>query len=426
MIRRIGRNDPTLTKLHIHEVRFGNDEYETYTGNDYLRLGESVSENTQIKALRINLFCDISDMIEGLRQNKSINELRLQGGVSHPYGIDGGVALGVGNWPTLLGVYQEKNTLTKLCIQYTILQPISRDINTTLRLCTNLKQIDLVECNISCLWPMVRAIKGHHMLEKLNLYGNSIGQHGCQALGTLLEDPDCNIHKLNLMRNQIGNFGVNYLVKGLVNNSSLKCLDLVDNNPLDAADTVINENTIDYMFGRLLYRQTSNYVHPSNQSCPTLKYYANHTLERLFIDCDKSSYLTSLLEINMCSNKSYVAIKKILKQHQNIVVEPLFEWDESGEWSLKSLPYLIDWFQKAWDLILPYFEECSHSSDARLAAKNKVEARYQIYRRELSVLYDYAKAMPLLFVPPSHYKAVGRKRKRVENARRGVPGARKK
>ena len=73
MIRRIGRNDPNFTKLHIKQQRSTLDmistEYETYTGNNYLKVGESISENTQIKELSINLNCNVSEMADGLRLN---------------------------------------------------------------------------------------------------------------------------------------------------------------------------------------------------------------------------------------------------------------------------------------------------------------------------------------------------------------------
>ena len=402
MIRRIGRNDPTLTKLHINNLPLDDDEYDTYTGDNYSRLGESISRNTQIKALSINFHyhCNVRYMIDGLRKNDSINKLRLQSNDGH-------------GRKQLLEMYQEKNTLTSICIQNT--NPLGQSINNALRFCTNLKQIDISRCSITDdeLLPVVEAIKGHHTLEILNLYGNNIGSDrfmaacsdGCQALGALLADPKCNIHTLNLINNRIGNIGARFLANGLVNNTSLECLDLVSNNPRDETDR-LDSGTIESIFGRLLYRQTSNYVHPSNQSCPTLKYYTNHTLQRLYIDCEITPYLISLLEMNSYSNKSYVATKKILKQHRNIVVEPLFGWDASGEWSLKSLPYLVSWFQKARFLIL-YFEDSeraiSSSNEERLAATNQAEDRYQIDRRNLSVLYDFAKAMPLLFVPPSHY-----------------------
>ena len=69
MIRRIGRNDPNFTKLHIKQQRSTLDmmstEYETYTGNNYLKVGESISENTQIKELSISQYYRLSTTSNG-------------------------------------------------------------------------------------------------------------------------------------------------------------------------------------------------------------------------------------------------------------------------------------------------------------------------------------------------------------------------
>ena len=96
--------------------------------------------------------------------------------------------------------------------------------------------------------------------------------------------------------------------------------------------------------------------------------------------------LASLLQLNMGPNKSHVAIKKILKYHPNIDMEPLFDWDMEGgdERNLKALPYVIAWFEKA--------EE---------AVADEEESSYNIEGRKLSAIYQFAQAMPLLFVPAS-------------------------
>ena len=56
--------------------------------------------------------------------------------------------------------------------------------------------------------------------------------------------------------------------------------------------------------------------------------------------------LQSLLKLNEITNKSHVAIKKILN-HSNIDMGPMFEWDAEDEQNLKALPYVISWFERA-------------------------------------------------------------------------------
>ena len=45
---------------------------------------------------------------------------------------------------------------------------------------------------------MVDAIRGHNLLEILDLCGNVIGNTGCEALAGLLEDPHSNLNSLPL------------------------------------------------------------------------------------------------------------------------------------------------------------------------------------------------------------------------------------
>ena len=59
-----------------------------------------------------------------------------------------------------------------------------------------------------------------------------IGDVGCEALATLLSDPNCNLHTLNVRDNDISVYGANALVKSLANNTKLKNLNL-NNNPID-------------------------------------------------------------------------------------------------------------------------------------------------------------------------------------------------
>ena len=98
----------------------------------------------------------------------------------------------------------------------------------------------------------------------------------------------------------------------------------------------------------------------------------------------------------MHTNKSHVAIKKILKYHPNIDVESLFEWDAEGEQTLKALPYVIDWFERT-----------------RVAIADDDEDQYNVDGRKLNTTFQFAKVMPLLFEGIATIKA-DKKRKRLE------------
>jgi len=87
-------------------------------------------------------------------------------------------------------------------------------------------------------------------------------------------------------------------------------------------------------------------------------------------------------------------MRKTLKYHPilaKIDVSELFEWGEEGEQTLKSLPYMLAWFERA-------------ANTVATLKKKRARKSYQrkINRRELSAIYEYAKAMPLEFVSASH------------------------
>ena len=226
---------------------------------------------------------------------------------------------------------------------------------------------------------IIDGIRGHPSLEKLYLNGNIIGNAGCETIATLLRDPISNLHTLNLTSNGITDEGAVTLANGLANNTKLRELYLY-NNP-------INQSSVD-IFKKLL----------CDVSDINSIYNSNHTLQILGLSQRRGNELDSLLKMNQCTNKSHVAIKKILKHHPNIDMEPFFEWNMEGEGerNLKALPYVLAWFDRAREAI----------------AGEDDGGSYNIDERKLSAMYQFAKAMPLLFVPVPHDKGGNNKRKR--------------
>jgi len=179
--------------------------------------------------------------INGLKQNSSIKELYLRGVLFTENSIGR-----VGH--EILKVYQENNNLTTLRIEAQFSRA-NQVIANTLKKCTNLKVIDLSHCRLrdQQLLEIVRSLKGNHVIEELNL--SNLRLHGigpCQELATLLRDPDCNLHTLNLehnyisneyesldtYRHYISNKGLIAIANGLVNNTKFKRL-CVDRKSVD-------------------------------------------------------------------------------------------------------------------------------------------------------------------------------------------------
>ena len=286
--------------------------------------------------------------------------------------------------------YEHDSHLTRLSIGRAILQNGRYNFAaTTLRGCQNLKQISITNSNMSDE-QVVRIIEaaheGHSSLEKLDLSINRIGNGGCDALATLLRDPNSNLRRLYLAVNSIGNDGPTSLANSLANNTKLREL-LLAHNPL--VQSVVD------IFSKLICNKTS-----VNNTCMS-----NHTLEQITLP-GNSYHLSPLLQLNKNTNKSFVAIKKILLNHPNnpnIDMEPLFEWGSDGERSLLALPFVVAWFERANEAITDDQEAGSH----------------RICERKLSSIYQFAKAMPLMFIPPAHTKEKnGTKRKKRDISKR--------
>ena len=378
-MRRVQENDDTLESLWIGIDYNGdsNGGFNSSSGSDFSTLGTCIGENTHLTKLSVwmtdvvALDVTNSAFYDGLIRNSSIHKLTLYCGGYNI--IEGGVA------HEILKAYQENNDLTYLCINNAVsLQNGGENvIATTLRNSTNLKHMDLYGCNPTNeqLPTIVEAVRGHRSLEKLFLHDNRIDNAGCETLATLLQDPCCNLQIINLMINNIGSNGAVTLANGLANNTKLKHL-FLDSNPIGQEEMNV--------FSRLLCNTTSI----SNT------FSSNHTLEKLGLPQPWGEQLASLLKLNKGTNKSHVAIKKILKYHPIIDMSPLFEWNMEGEGErdLKALPYAVSWFDRAREV--------------------DYEGEYDLNERQLSAIYQFAQAMPLMFVPASRIKGENNKRKR--------------
>ena len=379
-LRRVTQNDPSLTELLlVGNSLYDGDEDKFYSGSsdDYSTLGTAIANNTYLKTLEVMSYNDLPLGIanrvfyDGLRRNSSIHELMLRRDIRN-------IAGGVGQ--EILQVYQENNShLTDLFISNSNLQSGGdRVVAGNLRSCRNLQIFALNYCNITDeqLLTIVDAVRGHR-LKVLGLNGNRIGNAGCEAIATLLADPNCNLLILNLGSNAINDEGATTIANSLTNNNKLQKLYLVGNQ--------IDQSVQD-VFSNIL----------CNTSSINSTYSSNHTLSELRLP-PVGQELSSLLDTNEDDNKSHVAIRKILKFHPNIDMEPLFEWDAEGEHTLKALPYVMNWFERA-----------------RVAVADEDEEEYNIEERKLSAIFQFAKTMPLLFEGISYISADDKKRKRED------------
>ena len=385
ILRRVEQNDATLKKLRI-----GYRGFLSSRVSDYSILCASIGKNTHLTTLIVHTNSYGLDSIhfpkefaECLKRNSSIHELEIY--CNSMYIVDEVVIGGI------LDAYQENNGhLTQLTFRNAHLQNGEhRLIANTLRRCTNLKQIGLPHCDISNkkLLPIIEAVRQNNSLEELNLLSNEIGNAGCDAIATLLGDPNCNLHTLNLEYNDaIAYEGATAIANGLARNSTLRELNLGNNS--SHGHNHIDPSVRD-VFSRVLCDTSSiNSI-----------YFSNHTLEELELSPQPlGTRLAALLKLNKGRNKSHVAIRKILTCHPNINMEAFFRWGKEDERDLTALPYVLAWFERAGEVV--YWGKS-----------------YNINRRKLNTIFQFARAMPLLFVPAAHIKEGNNKRKRDDMQR---------
>ena len=355
--------------------------------SNYSRLGIAIGENSHLKTELVDFRDDLYKLIpmnvfdtiffEGLKQNTSIHELIVKS--SHR------ISQCVHEVFNEILKANQNNRLTNLQIESADLRQYGIDnvVADTLRYCSNLKRIVLWNCNMNdeLLLPMITAIRGHSMIEKLKLERNGIENVGCTSLSALLADANCRLRVLDLSRNNIGAEGAITLANSLVNNTSLEHLNLLFNQ----IDREVYSSVED-AFDRSLCNTTSiNSTYTSNHSLKSLV--LSVLLARRPQLCD------SLYINNKGSSRSQVAIKKILLHHSPLDMKPLFEWNvDDDQQSLKSLPFLIDWFKKV----------------------NEINYICSLNSRKLDAIYQYAKAMSYLFVPATHHINGGDKKRKRE------------
>jgi len=386
-LHRIEQND--LIELGICNksdvlIRRDGRFFTSTDGGDYSRLGSYIGRNTNLKTLYvetdgIRLSATDSGFFEGLKQNSSIREFKISGYspiINHnPLGEVG---------CELLKAFQENSSrLTVLRIWACDIGSVEElVISKTLSSCRNVKELGMNHNNMTDeqLLLMVESLRGHRSLEELRLENNRIGNTGCDALATLLEDANCNIHTLSLNNNNIGNEGMNTLANSLASNNKLKKLHL----KINQFDKSCAENA----FVRVL----------CDTSSINATYSSNHNLVTLVLtsedDRETRDPLDDLLRTNEGTNMKNVAIDKILEYQPNFDVELLFEWGSEDERNLMALPYLIDWFDRASVLISNRYNGLSRR-DLMRCYRNRDQRKLSV--QKLSAIYEFSLAMPLLF-----------------------------
>ena len=101
-------------------------------------------------------------------------------------------------------------------------------------------------------------------------------------------------------------------------------------------------------------------------------------------------------------------------------MEPLFDMaSEDGEWSLKGLPYIAAWFERA-NEIFPKVNNKRELANLGISQKDTESEResYDIDRKKLSAIFQFTRAMPLSFAAATLFDVGGEKRKKKKRKTR--------
>ena len=318
---------------------------------DFRTLGNQIREHTHLNLLRGDLLPDehLPDayFFECLKCNHSIRELVLRG--------DSCEGLG---YKEFLNAFAEKhNSLTKLSVVC-----CDRGFGGLTAFTSTIQRFTKLECidvrfshfgeNRSFLGQFVTAVRDLRQVEKLNMAFNRIRRDSCDALATLLQDPNSTLRGLHLGDNNIDDVGIAVLANSLAKNTQLESLNLENNRMITR--TGLNS------FLQVICNTSS--IHAT--------YFSNHVLKNLGV-CFRvlSNDMVCNMTLNNNANKKDVAMKKIQWKHQHFDMEPFFRWN------MKMLPVVVGWFNRA---------KC-------LGRHNEANT--------ISAIYQFIHAMPEIFEP---------------------------
>eukprot|EP00985_Skeletonema_marinoi_P016115 scaffold8567_cov83-Skeletonema_marinoi.AAC.2 len=205
----------------------------------------------------------------------------------------------------------------------------------------------------------------------LNLSGNdSITASGFRYLSTSLQSNSCRLEKLCLGAMNIGDDGVEVLVRGLIGNKVLRCLELRD----DEGDIAIT---------------TVGWYALSTALCDTSTvnntYLSNHTVhfEEPYEDEDIDESVVLYLQLNE-KHPQYAAGCKILMNHAHLDMAPLLQWE------LKFLPLAVRWFEGAKSCTTLSIDEYNYTDYRRRVLEESEEA---FQSRILTALYEFVRGV---------------------------------
>lgn len=219
---------------------------------------------------------------------------------------------------------------------------------------------------------LVSGLAHLNRLQRLSLTQNrSITTKGWETFSTLLEMPGFNLEEISIHSNGIGDEGIQVFAKALTSNSTLTRLILQTRG--------ITAEGWEPFLGLLCDTSSVNKTYLSN---------------RTLVEVGDNSFLPDdilyYLDLHNAEDKGKVAMFKILHAHSHFNIQPFFEWE------LKVLPLMIRWFRRARAIT---HDPCTRGEDVNTL-------QMKINNMKLSVVYDFIKEFPMLYIEPITQKEI--------------------
>eukprot|EP00984_Skeletonema_dohrnii_P021964 scaffold11082_cov74-Skeletonema_dohrnii-CCMP3373.AAC.1 len=237
ILRTLRDGHPDWNKtLHILEDEFDGDpdeEFIVWEGDDLGWLGYFIGRSEVLEALHVHYLPEereqVGALVRGVTHNQSIKELSIQ------------TDLGDEGFGSLGCFLQKNNSLTHLIFEgFDIGRGCGHNIAMAMEQCrhNSLIRFELDQNNISAegFAEIATALRNQSQLEDLYLKHNNIGRNGCVALGNTLRRWQApSLQCISLPNNNIDDLGLQALVEGMSNCSSLRTVNLSNNRSIAAA-----------------------------------------------------------------------------------------------------------------------------------------------------------------------------------------------
>jgi len=219
-LRLMRENDPYVSDLYAN----GSFEHiQEMTDEDWVQLGHDISHNDYLDDL--NLYGGLDDrktalFFQGLTRSNTLKRINL---------INNGI--GVSGIQSMIPFLSNSN-LVSLCVEG-FLNDIKPEGFSLLFQALHNRPIERLHCN-ACSLDSIKIDSNiiPRYLKVLSLAGSYIDAEGCREVAKLLQKKDPTLISLHLNGNKIDDEGVSVLVSALQNNTSLKKLDLSQNNDI--------------------------------------------------------------------------------------------------------------------------------------------------------------------------------------------------